>query len=433
MADYKRAYISQVSDFNNQKVCIKGWLQNKRSGGKLHFLQVRDGTGVIQAVIFKGDVPENVFENGDKVTQETSIEVYGEIREDKRSKLGYEIGVEDLKIVSDSIDYPITPKEHGVAFLLENRHLWLRSPKQRAIMKIRHELIKAIRDYFNNNNFMLVDAPIFTPAACEGTTNLFEVDYFDSKAYLTQSGQLYMEAAAMAFGKVYCFGPTFRAEKSKTRRHLTEFWMVEPEVAYNNHDDNMNLAEDFVVYIVEQILTNCRFELEILERDISKLENIKKPFPRITYDEAIDLLIKKGKDVNWGDDFGADEETVISESYDRPVLIHRYPAQSKAFYMKEDPVNNKLALCVDMIAPEGYGEMIGGGQREDNLDVLLSKIKQHNLPEEAFDWYLDLRKYGSVPHAGFGLGIERTVSWLCGLHHVRETIPFPRLMDRIKP
>ena len=299
--------------------------------------------------------------------------------------------------------------------------------------KIRNEIINAVRNYFNNNGFLLVDAPIFTPAACEGTTNLFEVNYFDEKAYLTQSGQLYMEAAAMAFGKVYCFGPTFRAEKSKTRRHLTEFWMVEPEMAYFDLQMDMDLAEDFVEYVVQQVVTNRRKELEILERDVSKLENIKKPFPRITYDEAIQILKDAGKEVEWGDDFGGDEETVISEKFDRPILIHRYPAECKAFYMKQDPENAKLALCVDMIAPEGYGEIIGGGQREEDLDVLLGKIKEHNLPEEAFDWYLDLRKYGSVPHSGFGLGIERTVSWLCGLHHVRETIPFARLMDRIKP
>jgi asparaginyl-tRNA synthetase len=316
---------------------------------------------------------------------------------------------------------------------MENRHLWLRSPRQLAIMKIRNEIVNSVRNYFNNNGFLLVDAPIFTPAACEGTTNLFEVKYFDENAYLTQSGQLYMEAAAMAFGKVYCFGPTFRAEKSKTRRHLTEFWMVEPEMAYFDLEMDMNLAEDFVEYVVQQVVKNRRQELEILERDISKLENIKKPFPRISYDEAIKILKESDKEIEWGEDFGGDEETVISEKFDRPVMIHRYPAECKAFYMKQDPESAKHALCVDMIAPEGFGEIIGGGQREDDFDVLLGKIKEHNLPEEAFDWYLDLRRYGSVPHAGFGLGIERTVGWICGLHHVRETIPFPRLMDRIRP
>lgn len=433
MSELKHVYISEIANYQGQDICLKGWLYGKRSSGKLHFLQVRDGTGIIQAVIFKGDVSEETFEKADKISQETSIEVYGTVKEDKRSSIGFEIGVKDLKIVGESHDYPITPKEHGVAFLLENRHLWLRSPRQHAILKIRHEIIKSVRDYFNNNGFLLVDAPIFTPSACEGTTNLFEVNYFDEKAYLTQSGQLYMEAAAMAFGKVYCFGPTFRAEKSKTRRHLTEFWMVEPEMAYFDLQMDMDLAEDFIEYIVQQVVKNKRKELELLERDISKLENIKKPFPRISYDEAIQILKDSGKEIEWGDDFGGDEETVISEKFDKPVLIHRYPAESKAFYMKQDPENPKLALCVDVIAPEGYGEMIGGGQREDDLDVLLEKIKQHDLPEEAFSWYLDLRRYGSVPHSGFGLGIERTVSWLCGLHHVRETIPFPRLMDRIKP
>lgn len=434
MTEFKHVYISEVGNYAGQDVCLKGWLYGKRSSGKLHFLQVRDGSGIIQAVIFKGDVSEEVFATADKIPQESSIEVYGTVKEDKRSAIGYEIGVKDLKLVSEAAhDYPITPKEHGIAFLLEHRHLWLRSPRQHAIMKIRHTIVNSIREFFNKNGFLLVDAPIFTPSACEGTTNLFEVEYFDEKAYLTQSGQLYMEAAAMAFGKVYCFGPTFRAEKSKTRRHLTEFWMVEPEMAYYDLQMDMDLAEDFVEYIVQSVVQNNRRELELLERDISKLENIKKPFPRITYTEAIDLLNSKGKEAKWGDDFGGDEETVISENFDKPVLIHRYPAECKAFYMKQDPENPKLALCVDMIAPEGYGEIIGGGQREENLDTLLGKIKEHGLPEEAFDWYLDLRKYGSVPHAGFGLGIERTVGWICGLHHVRETIPFPRTMERIRP
>ena len=354
MSELKHVYISEIANYKGQDVCLKGWLYGKRSSGKLHFLQVRDGTGIIQAVIFKGDVSPEAFEIGDKISQETSIEVYGTVKEDKRSAIGFEIGVKDIKVVGESHDYPITPKEHGVAFLMENRHLWLRSPRQHAIMKIRNEIINAVRNYFNNNGFLLVDAPIFTPAACEGTTNLFEVNYFDEKAYLTQSGQLYMEAAAMAFGKVYCFGPTFRAEKSKTRRHLTEFWMVEPEMAYFDLQMDMDLAEDFVEYVVQQVVTNRRKELEILERDVSKLENIKKPFPRITYDEAIQMLKDAGKEVEWGDDFGGDEETVISEKFDRPVLIHRYPAECKAFYMKQDPENAKLALCVDMIAPEGY-------------------------------------------------------------------------------
>ncbi len=433
MPEYRQVYISEIKNYEAQRVCLKGWLYNKRSSGKLHFLQLRDGTGIIQAVMFKGDVSEEVFATADRIAQESSIEVYGIVKQDKRSPIGFEIGVENLKLVSEAEEYPITHKEHGVAFLLENRHLWLRSPRQHAILKIRHQIIKSIRDYLNNRGFLLIDSPIFTPAACEGTTTLFETGYFDEKAYLTQSGQLYNEAAAMAFGKVYCFGPTFRAEKSKTRRHLTEFWMVEPEMAYYDLNMNMDLAEDFVENIVQSVVQNNTRELEILERDVSKLENIKKPFPRITYTEAVELLKSKGKEVQWGEDFGGDEETVISESFDKPVMIHRYPAGCKAFYMKEDPKNPELALCVDVIGPEGYGEIIGGGQREDDLDVLLKKIKEHNLPQEAFEWYLDLRRYGSVPHSGFGLGIERTVGWLCGLHHVRETIPFPRMMERLRP
>lgn len=433
MSDFKHVYISEIENYDGQDVCLKGWLYGKRSSGKLHFLQVRDGAGVIQAVIFKGDVSEEVFEAAGKITQETSIEVYGTVKEDKRSPIGFEIGVKDLKVVSEAEEYPITHKEHGVAFLLENRHLWLRSPKQLAIMKIRHRIIQTIRNFFNDKGFLLVDAPIFTPSACEGTSNLFETQYFDEKAYLTQSGQLYMEAAAMAFGKVYCFGPTFRAEKSKTRRHLTEFWMVEPEMAYYDLDMNMDLAEEFIETIVQSVIKHNRQELELLERNISKLEAIKRPFPRITYTEAAELLKSKGREFQWGDDFGAEEETIISENFEKPVMIHRYPAECKAFYMKQDPENAKLALCVDVIAPEGIGEVIGGGQREDDLDALLAKIKEHNLPREAFEWYLDLRRFGSVPHSGFGLGIERAVGWLCGLHHVRETIPFPRMMERLRP
>ncbi|MFA6989576.1 MAG: asparagine--tRNA ligase [Candidatus Gastranaerophilaceae bacterium] len=433
MSYFDRIYIKDIGKFLGHEITIKGWLYNKRSSGKIHFLEVRDGTANVQVVVFKGDVPSELFDLADKITQESSIEITGVVNEHKRSKLGYEIAAKDVKVISESVDFPITPKEHGVGFLMDHRHLWLRSSRQTAILKVRHQIIKSVRAYFDNNDFTLVDAPIFTPAACEGTTNLFETDYFDTKAYLTQSGQLYMEAAAMALGKVYCFGPTFRAEKSKTRRHLTEFWMVEPEVAFNDLKDNMDLAEDFLVYIVQNVLENCKDELEILERDITKLQNIKKPFARISYDEAIEILHKKGNDTPWGEDFGGDEETIISEEFDRPIMIHRYPRACKAFYMKGDPENDKLALCVDVIAPEGYGEIIGGGQREDNLDIILEKIHEHNLPEEAFNWYLDVRKYGSVPHAGFGLGIERTVSWICGLHHVRETIPFPRLMDRIRP
>ncbi len=426
----KKIFIDEIKNYEGKEIKLQGWLYNKRSSGKLHFLQIRDGSGEIQAVVFKGNVSDDVFALADKITQESSIEVTGTVKKHDRSKIGYELDATDVKIISEAVDYPITPKEHGTHFLMEHRHLWLRSLRQRAILNVRHRIIKSVRDFFDNKGFTLVDAPIFTPNACEGTTNLFEVDYFDEKAYLTQSGQLYMEAAAMAVGKAYCFGPTFRAEKSKTRRHLTEFWMVEPEVAFADIYDDMDLAEEFVEYIVGQVVEHNRADLETLERDISKLDNIKRPFPRITYDEAIEILHKKGNDTPWGEDFGGDEETLISEEFDRPVMIHHYPMSIKAFYMKQE---GDKAACVDVIAPEGYGEMIGGGERESDLEKLKAKIKEHGLSEEVFDWYLDLRKYGSVPHAGFGLGIERTVAWICGLHHVRETIPFPRLMDRIRP
>jgi len=426
----KKIWIRDIKDYEGKEVTLQGWLYNKRSSGKLHFLQLRDGTAEIQAVVFKGNVPEDVFELADKITQESSVEITGTVKKHERSRIGYEIDATNVKVISASVDYPITPKEHGTHFLMEHRHLWLRSSRQRAILNVRHRIIKSVRDFFDSHGFTLVDAPIFTPNACEGTTNLFETDYFDTKAYLTQSGQLYMEAAAMAVGKAYCFGPTFRAEKSKTRRHLTEFWMVEPEIAFADIYDDMDLAEEFVEYIVAQVVEHNRADLEVLERDISKLENIKRPFPRISYDEAIEILHRKGNDTPWGEDFGGDEETLISEEFDRPVMIHHYPMAVKAFYMKQD---GDKAACVDVIAPEGYGEMIGGGQREEDLEKLKAKIKEQGLPEEVFDWYLDLRKYGSVQHAGFGLGIERTVAWICGLPHVRETIPFPRLMDRIRP
>lgn len=428
-----RVYIKHIGEHLGQQVVLKGWLYNKRSSGKLVFLQLRDGTGIIQCVVFKGDVKEEVFNLADSLTQESSIEITGIVKEDKRSPIGFEIGVSDVKLLHASKDYPISPKEHGTAFLMDNRHLWLRSSRQVAILKIRDEIIFSIREYFKNNDFTLVDSPILTPAACEGTSTLFETDYFGEKAFLSQSGQLYGEASAMALGKIYCFGPTFRAEKSKTRRHLTEFWMVEPEVAFNTLDDDMDLAEDFICYIVGKVLKNCQAELKTLERDISKLENIKKPFPRISYTEAIEILNKNGNPTEWGGDIGGDEETIISKQFDRPVMIHRYPAAIKAFYMKRDPKDPRLALAVDVIGPEGYGEIIGGSEREEDYDTLVARIKEQGLPPEAFDWYLDLRKYGSVPHSGFGMGIERMVSWVCGLHHVRETIPFPRLMDRLKP
>lgn len=425
-----KLYIEDIGKHEGQEVTLLAWLYNKRSSGKLHFLQLRDGTGEIQAVVFKGNVSDETFDLADKITQESSVEIVGTVKKHDRSKIGYEIDVKDVKIIGEAVDYPITPKEHGTHFLMEHRHLWLRSLRQKAIMRVRHRIVKSVRDFFDNNNFTLVDAPIFTPNACEGTSNLFETNYFDEKAYLTQSGQLYMEAAAMAYGKVYCFGPTFRAEKSKTRRHLTEFWMVEPEIAFFDIYDDMDLAEEFVEYIVQQVLEHNREDLEVLERDVTKLEKVKRPFPRITYDEAIEILHKKGNDTPWGTDFGGDEETMISEEFDCPVMIHHYPMSIKAFYMKQE---GETAACVDMIAPEGYGEIIGGGQREEDIEKLKAKIKEHGLSEEVFQWYLDVRKYGSCKHAGFGLGIERTVSWICGLHHVRETIPFPRLMDRLRP
>ena len=429
-----QTYIEDISSKSGEMAEIRGWLYNARSSGKLRFLLVRDGTGIIQAVVFKGDVAEGAFEMVDTLTQEASIIVRGKVREDKRAPGGYEMNVTEIEKVGASPEYPITPKEHGEAFLLDRRHLWLRSSKQHATLRIRHEVVSGIREYFNSHGFINLDAPIFTPNACEGTTTLFETDYFNSKAYLTQSGQLYMEAGAMAFGKVYCFGPTFRAEKSKTRKHLTEFWMVEPEIAYMNLAELMDLEEDFVCYLVERVLNKRKAELETLERDISKLEKIKKPFPRQTYKEIVDLLHRNGSDFPDGDDLGAPEEAIIGAEYDLPVMIYNWPAPVKAFYMKEvEGSDHQLALGVDMIAPDGHGEIIGGGQREDNYDILLKKIQENELPLEAFDWYLDLRKYGSVPHSGFGMGVERTVGWICGTHHIRECIPFPRMMHRLKP
>ena len=426
-------YIKDVAKYVGQEVTIKGWLYNMRSSGKLRFLMVRDGTLTIQCVVFKGNVSPEAFESIGKLTQESSVIVKGTVRADPRSPIGYEIDATEVTPLMVAEDYPISKKEHGVDFLMNLRHLWLRSKRQHAILKIRAEIISATRDYFDQNGFTLIDAPIFTPAACEGTTTLFETEYFGQKAFLTQSGQLYMEAAAMAFGKAYCFGPTFRAEKSKTRRHLTEFWMIEPEVAFFDLDDDMDLMEDYIVYLVKRVLENRRAELEVLERDLSPLERIEKPFPRITYDEAVGRLKEAGVEFEWGADFGGEDETILSKDFDRPILVHRYPAAIKAFYMKGDPDNKDLSLSVDMLAPEGYGEVIGGGQREDDYQILVDKLQEHELPREAFEWYLDLRRYGSVPHAGFGLGLERTVAWICGLKHVRETIPFPRLMGRISP
>jgi len=426
-------YVADIASHVGSEVTIKGWLYHKRSSGKLRFLLVRDGTGTVQCVVSAREVSPEVFDAAGGIPQESALTVKGVVRQDARSPLGFEILLRDLEITHRCEGYPITPKEHGTAFLLDHRHLWLRSARQQAIMRVRGELVRACRDYFDERGFTLLDAPILTPNACEGTTSLFQVDYFGTPAYLTQSGQLYMEAGAAAFGKVYCFGPTFRAEKSKTRRHLTEFWMVEPEVAYLDLDGDMDLAEDFVVSVVNRVVTRRKRELSELGRDLEPLLRVEKPLPRISYDQALDLLRDKGVDMRWGADLGGDEETVLSSAFDRPVLVHRYPAECKAFYMKRDPENPKLALCVDMLAPEGFGEIIGGGQREDDLAALTERIASHNLPPEVFSWYLDLRRFGSVPHAGFGMGIERVVAWLCGLHHVRETIPFPRMLERLTP
>jgi asparaginyl-tRNA synthetase len=428
-----KTYIESASQYIGQEVTISGWLYNKTHKGRLLFMMIRDGTGLIQAVLFEKNVSPEVWDQCLKLPQESSLQVIGTISEDKRAKGGCELQVKDIKVLSVAEEYPITPKEHGTEFLMDHRHLWLRSSRQHAILRIRHEIIKACRDYLDHLGFTLIDAPIFTPAACEGTTTLFETNYFETKAYLTQSGQLYNEAAAMAFGKVYCFGPTFRAEKSKTRRHLTEFWMIEPEIAYAELDQVMDLAEGMIENIVQRVLQNKKSELETLERNTAPLEKICKPFPRITYDEAVKILRDKNLPFEDGNDFGGTDETVISQSFEKPVMVTRYPASVKAFYMKNDPLQSDRALCVDMLAPEGYGEVIGGGQREDDYNTLVSKIKNHNLPMDSFAWYIDLRKFGTVPHGGFGMGIERCTAWLCGLEHIRETIPFPRTIYRLYP
>jgi asparaginyl-tRNA synthetase len=416
-----------------QEVLLEGWLYNKRSSGKLEFLMVRDGSGVVQCVAAKADLPEETFTRAASLGQESSIRVRGLVREDRRAPSGVELTLTGLEVVAPSHDYPITPKEHGSPFLLDHRHLWIRSQRQHAILKIRHTLVDACRGFLNSEGFTLADAPIFTPNACEGTTTLFETEYFDEKAYLTQSGQLYNEATAMAFGRTYCFGPTFRAEKSKTRRHLIEFWMVEPEIAYAALDDLMVWIERFVESIVGRVLTERREELKVLERDVAPLERVRAPFPRISYDEAARRLKEKDLPFEWGGDFGGTDETVLSEGFDRPFFVHRFPAAIKAFYMKRDPADDRLSLSCDLLAPEGYGEIVGGGQREDDYERLVAAIKREQLPMEAFDWYLDLRKYGSVPHSGFGMGIERALCWICGIEHVREAIPFPRLLNRLKP
>ena len=472
----KQTYINQLNDHIGEEVTLKGWLYNTRSSGKLVFLQLRDGTGIVQCVVFKGS-DEAVFEKAKALGQESSIIVTGTVKEDTRSAIGVEIDVKDVEVLQNVHDYPITPKEHGTEFLMDHRHLWIRSKKQNAILKVRHTVIKAVRDYFDSNGFILADTPIFTPAACEGTTTLFEVDYFgDDKAYLTQSGQLYNEATAAAFGKSYAFGPTFRAEKSKTRRHLTEFWMVEPEVAYATYEDMMDLGEGLILHIVNSVLTERRAELETLERDISKLEAIKSPFPRLHYDDAVKMLNERSGDTpvatddassseesssadyakeneraessvasghgdksvaaprfEWGGDFGAPDETYLSNQFGSPVFVHHFPTAIKGFYFEIDPERPECALGIDLLAPEGYGEIIGGGERAASLEYLEKQLEAHNLPRESFEWYLDLRRYGSVPHSGFGMGIERTVAWMCGIEHVRETIPFPRMLYRLKP
>ena len=430
----KAVTIKKLDQYVDQDVEIKGWVYNRRSVGKIWFLILRDGTGLLQCVIVDGECDSETFSLEQQLNQEDSVIVTGRVKKEPRAVGGYELGVKQVSVVNHTTDeYPISKKDHGTDFLMSNRHLWLRSKRQNSIMRVRHQIVKAIRDYFDDNGFTLIDSPIFTGNAVEGTTTLFEVDYFERSAYLTQSGQLYQEAGATAFGKTYCFGPCFRAEKSKTRRHLTEFWMVEPEMAFVELDENMTWAENLVGFIIQRVLENCLMELETLERDISMLETIIPPFPRITYDEASKIIKENGSDFKYGSDFGAPDETLLSEQFDKPIMIHRWPANIKPFYMKRDEHNHELALGVDMIAPEGYGEIIGGGQREDDIDILTNSIRHHDLPLEPFKWFLDLRKYGSVPHSGFGLGLERVVAWICGTKHIRETIPFPRTMTRLDP
>jgi asparaginyl-tRNA synthetase len=426
--------IAQLKDFVGQEVRLSGWLYNMRSSGKIRFLLVRDGTGVVQTVMFQNETPDAFFALYDTLTQESSLKVTGIVREEPRAPGGYEMGITNVEVVQISEPYPITKKEHGVDFLLNNRHLWLRSSRQYAIMHVRNEIIWAIREFFYNRDFVLIDSPILTGVIGEEAGTLFSTEYFKmGKAYLAQTGQLYIEAACMSMRNVFCFGPTFRAEKSLTRRHLTEFWMIEAEMAYCEHEENLKVQEEMVTYAVESVLKKCRRHLEKLERDISKLEAIKPPFPRLDYGEAIKTLQENGSEIKWGDDLGAEDETILVSGYDRPVFIVNYPKHAKAFYMKENPANPETVFCADLLAPEGYGEIIGGSQREDDHDKLLARIREENLPEEAYGWYLDLRKYGSVPHSGFGLGIERTVTWICGIHHLREAIPFPRLMTRLYP
>ncbi len=428
-----KAYIENIANFVDREVTLQGWLYNKRSSGKIQFLLVRDGSGMIQCVVSRADVSPDAWQAGEALTQESSLEVSGRVRADKRAPGGYELTATDLKVVQIAEEYPITPKEHGVDFLMNNRHLWLRSRRQHAALRVRAEIIRALQEFYDSNGFVRVDTPILTPAACEGTTTLFETDYFGEPAYLSQSGQLYNEATMMAFGRVYCYGPTFRAEKSKTRRHLMEFWMIEPEIAYADLDECMRWEEESVAYVVRRVLQTRAAELEVLERDTSRLQKVAVPFPRISYDEALEILKKADEEIPWGEDFGGGHETIISEDFEKPVFIHGYPTKAKAFYMQPDPQRPEVTLSVDLIAPEGYGEIIGGGQRIHDLNLLEQRLEEYNLPREPYEWYLDLRRYGSVPHSGYGQGIERTVAWICGLEHVRETIPFPRLLYRMYP
>ena len=434
LEDMETVIIKNLGNYSGQEVKINGWVYNRRSVGKIWFLILRDGSGLLQCVVVNGECDSKSFNLEQNLNQEDSVTITGLVKKEPRAFGGFELSVKTISIVNHTTnEYPISNKEHGTDFLMSNRHLWIRSKRQNSILRIRHQIVKSIRDFFDNNDFILVDSPVFTGNAVEGTTTLFELDYFEKKAYLTQSGQLYQEAGAMAFGKSYCFGPVFRAEKSKTRRHLTEFWMVEPEMAYCNLAQNMDWMESLVSYIIKKVVKKCENELNILERDVKKLECVKSPFPRITYDEAVGILENNGIDFKYGKDFGAADETIISNQYKSPVMIHSWPVDTKAFYMKRDENNKNLALGVDMIAPEGYGEIVGGGQREDNIDILIETIRHHDLPLKPFEWYLDLRKYGSVPHSGFGLGLERFVAWVCGTTHIRETIPFPRTMARLEP
>jgi asparaginyl-tRNA synthetase len=429
----KWVYISDIADHVGEEITLKGWLAGRRGSGKIHFLQFRDGTGFIQGVLARGDAEDEIFELAGSLTQESSLELDGVVKEDPRSPSGFELGVTDVRLIHLTEDYPISRKEHGVDFLMDHRHLWLRSNRQHAVIRVRSEIEQAFRDYYYEKGFVLIDSPILTPAACEGTSTLFETDYFGEPAFLSQSGQLYLEPACAAHARVYCFGPTFRAEKSKTRRHLTEFWMLEPEVAFADLNDVCDLAEDFLVSVVSRVLDRCGEELKRLERDTARLASVTGPLPRITYTEAVEIIRKAGNAFEWGGDFGAPDETVLGESFDRPVMVTHWPAEVKAFYMERDTGDENIALGVDVIAPEGYGEIIGGGQRMASHDLLLKQIHDHELPEKAFQWYLDVRKYGSVPHGGFGIGLERTVAWICGLKHVRETIPFPRMLNRLYP